>query len=104
MFSRICLLLLCWGLVVGCSPFAPQLPESDPVSLPEDFSLEYQGTQMVDNWWEAWQSPELNRLVQTALDENFDIRSAWARLRQARALAEQAGADAWPEANLQGSL
>ncbi|MFO8031013.1 MAG: efflux transporter outer membrane subunit [Desulfohalobiaceae bacterium] len=104
MFLRSCLVLFFCSLVWGCSPFAPQGPELEPVALPEDFSLDYQGTQMLDNWWESWESPDLNKLVQEALDENFDIRSAWARLRQAQALAERAGAELWPEASLQGSL
>ncbi|MFP4588159.1 MAG: efflux transporter outer membrane subunit [Desulfohalobiaceae bacterium] len=104
MLIRSCLLLLLWVLLQACSPYAPQKKQLEPVPLPEEYSQEYQGSQVLEHWWESWQSPELNRLVQTALDENFDIRSAWARLRQARALAEQAGADAWPEANLQGSL
>ncbi len=102
--TRFCILLYFLALAQACSPFAPQATDLEPVSLPEDFSLDYQGTQILDNWWESWESPELNSLVQKALDENFDLRSAWARLRQARALAERTGAGLWPEASLQGSL
>jgi NodT family efflux transporter outer membrane factor (OMF) lipoprotein len=41
-------------------------------------------------------SPELNRLVDTAFEENLDIRSSWARLRQARAAAVKSRAGLFP--------
>lgn len=41
-------------------------------------------------------SPELNRLVNTALEDNLDIRSSWARLRQARAAAVKSRAGLFP--------
>jgi NodT family efflux transporter outer membrane factor (OMF) lipoprotein len=44
----------------------------------------------------------LNRLVADALDDNLDIRSARARLRQARAQARKSGAGLLPELDLTG--
>jgi len=49
-----------------------------------------------DNWWEAFNSPDLNHFVQTALDGNFDIKIALARLQQAEAVARQAEAKLFP--------
>jgi outer membrane protein, multidrug efflux system len=47
-------------------------------------------------WWREFQSAELDRLIGAALDNNRDLKAAGARLMQARALAQVAGADRWP--------
>ncbi|HEY4979179.1 MAG TPA: TolC family protein, partial [Candidatus Acidoferrum sp.] len=36
-------------------------------------------------WWEVFQDPELQSLIRTALQQNFDIRIAASRIEQARA-------------------
>lgn len=48
-------------------------------------------------WWTTFDDPELNRLVERAIADNFDLASAWERLREARAVARRAGADLYPE-------
>ena len=52
-------------------------------------------------WWTAFEDDRLNALIDRALESSFSLRTAWDRLDQARALAEKAGADLWP--NLDGS-
>jgi outer membrane protein, multidrug efflux system len=47
-------------------------------------------------WWREFQSTELDRLIGAALENNRDLKAAAARLMQARALAQVAGADRWP--------
>jgi outer membrane protein, multidrug efflux system len=37
-----------------------------------------------DAWWEAFDDPELNKLVEEGLRNNRDLQSAIARVRQAR--------------------
>src|SRR3546814_166952 len=39
----------------------------------------------LDRWWRALGDPELERLVDTALAQNLDIRQATARIDEARA-------------------
>jgi outer membrane protein, multidrug efflux system len=87
-----------WGvaLVVGCQPFRPQVRPLDQ-GLPSQFSLYSGDADSGWRWWESFQDPELNRLVEDALAGNFDIQQAWARLQQARTLAVQAGADRFPD-------
>jgi multidrug efflux system outer membrane protein len=45
---------------------------------------------------EQFGAPDLTALVDEALNDNFGIREAWARLSQAQARAVQAGADLYP--------
>ncbi len=88
------LLLFC---IVACSPFKPQPRNNLDRDLPAGFSL-YNGTAVPDqNWWHSFGDPELDRLVKSALAGNLSIHEAWARLKQVRALAVQAGADRYPD-------
>jgi NodT family efflux transporter outer membrane factor (OMF) lipoprotein len=47
-------------------------------------------------WWQAWQSPELDQLVQRALAESPNLASAQARVARASAAAQAAGAAEGP--------
>lgn len=89
--------VLCLFWISACSPFKPgkrALLDSD---LPKTFSLYNAAAVPAQNWWLSFQDPELNRLIATALADNLSIHKAWARLKQARALAVQAGADRYPD-------
>jgi NodT family efflux transporter outer membrane factor (OMF) lipoprotein len=84
--------------LTACAPFKP-VPRPDGSALtPPAFSLEPKTgkTIFTDRWWEEFQSPELNDLINRALSDNFDLRRAWARLDQARATARKSGADLMP--------
>ena len=48
-------------------------------------------------WWQTFDDPTLNRLVEQALAENFSLQSAWDRLERARAVARKAGAGLIPQ-------
>ena len=50
----------------------------------------------VDRWWEEFNRPVLNRLVQQALTDNFSIHRAGARLTQARTTAAAQEASRFP--------
>jgi NodT family efflux transporter outer membrane factor (OMF) lipoprotein len=95
------ILLVVFGLLlavlVACSPFKPQPRTSLDKDLPGTFSLYTGETEPTQLWWESFKDPELNRLIDTGLSENFSLKEAWARLNQARALAVQAGADRFPD-------
>ncbi|WP_027016798.1 efflux transporter outer membrane subunit [Comamonas composti] len=56
-----------------------------------------------DRWWESYQDPALNRLIERALAQSPDLRIAGARLARAAALAEQAGAQRWPTMDMDAS-
>ncbi len=55
------------------------------------------------DWWGQFASPELNRLMSEALNNNLDLAAAKERIRQFRALAKIAGAPLWPAINATGS-
>jgi NodT family efflux transporter outer membrane factor (OMF) lipoprotein len=57
----------------------------------------------LDQWWTGFHDPELTRIVQRALDQNLDLAAAMARVQQARALAQGAGARRLPSGNLYAS-
>ncbi|TFY93695.1 efflux transporter outer membrane subunit [Pseudomonas nabeulensis] len=48
-------------------------------------------------WWTQFSSPQLNRLIEQARHDSFDVAAAMARVRQAQASAVIAGAPLLPE-------
>jgi NodT family efflux transporter outer membrane factor (OMF) lipoprotein len=82
--------------VTGCAGIQPEQRSPAPIDMPGQYTLYTHGEKGPDRWWQAFGSPELNHLVDEALTRNFSIQSAWARLRQASALARQAGASLMP--------
>lgn len=92
-------------LLSGC-PVGPNYvrPESDP---PADF---YGQTQppapesLADlPWWEVFSDPVLQRLVTEAVQSNYDLRVAVARVEQANALVGVARAPLLPQIGYQGT-
>ena len=83
-------------MLAGCALFQPAKRPDTPIDLPEQYSLYTADDPGPGRWWESFGSDELNRLVQTALAGNFDVRTAWTKLRQADAVLRQAGADLLP--------
>lgn len=55
-------------------------------------------------WWQAFASDQLNRLMREALAYNNDLAAAQQRVIQARAQAKIAGAGLWPAAALSGDF
>lgn len=89
-------LILLSTVPAGCgSLFSPDqtLP---PADLPEQFTIQSATSADSHRWWEGFSDPELDSLVDKALSDNFSLKQAWARLRQAQAIAVQAGASLSP--------
>ena len=100
--SILCLmsLLLCAG---GCALHSVPDREGPPVPMPAAFS----GSGDADAsgpWWEEFNDPALDKLVEQALKSNLDLRRAWARLRQANALARQAGSAHYPAIDVEAGV
>lgn len=55
-------------------------------------------------WWEGFSDHHLDRLIRTALKGSPRLGAAWARVREAEALAAQAGAPRWPQVSAQASV
>ncbi len=93
---RMMLIMAILPTVAGCAGLQPERRIGMSVDMPDRYTL-YTGVEKgQDRWWQAFDSPELNNLVNEALSRDFSIRSARARLRQASALARQAGAGLVP--------
>jgi multidrug efflux system outer membrane protein len=84
----------------GCATFAPNEREPENNLLPPAFSGPSQQWEPGRRWWEAFNDPQLNDLIEEALGHNFTLRQSWARLRQAQALAVKSGAALYPELEL----
>lgn len=87
-------------LLGACTMFTPVKRPDAPLKIPLKYSLYSSQKSGSNHWWEAFNSPELNRMVETALSGNFDIKTAVARIQQADALARKAGAQLMPTLDL----
>lgn len=95
--------LLCLACALaGCRSTARDF--QPPVGVPSEWTHEREGSPLPDRWWTALGDPSLDRLIDTALDGNFSLRTAWDRLSQARAIARRDGADVSPTLDLTGGV
>lgn len=98
--SRISLLSLCLGLA-ACS--LPPTPSSGIVAPAAWQGPNAQASAPLPSaqWWHAFGSAELNRLVERARNNAHDLAAATARVRQAQARAVIAGAPLLPQLQLE---
>lgn len=93
-------LLLAFSLLSGCAVGPDYHPAKAPVSAAAPFigagAPVVSREAAVDRWWELYNDPVLNRLVDDALAANTDIRVAAARVAHARALLRSARSDRLP--------
>jgi NodT family efflux transporter outer membrane factor (OMF) lipoprotein len=54
----------------------------------------------LDTWWTGFNDPELTAIIQRVLAQNLDLAVSLARVEQARAAAQEAGAIRMPQGNL----
>lgn len=87
--SRLAVALLASpALVAGCHT-APELPGETPI--PANYVAQLDQNQPPvpkgadEQWWRTLESEPLNRLIDVALKENYDLRIAESRVREARA-------------------
>lgn len=90
-------LALALALLAGCD--VPDLPGRPAPSVPAAFRAPAPADAPVwpdATWWRGFGSPELDRLISTAGEGNFDIAAATARIVQADAALGSAGAPLLP--------
>jgi NodT family efflux transporter outer membrane factor (OMF) lipoprotein len=73
------------------------------VRVPKKFSASGE-TAADPTWWTAFNDKALNALVERAVADNFDLRAAWDRLAQARAVARKAQAPLYPSVTGEGGV
>jgi NodT family efflux transporter outer membrane factor (OMF) lipoprotein len=92
---------LAMGIILsGCVNVGPdyKAPNLDlkPVGGPQAPSTALH----LDVWWQGFKDPELDRIVERVQDQNLDLAAALARVTQARAIAQAAGAARLPSGEL----
>jgi len=82
----------------GCVLFKPDENSLIPDGTPGSFSL-YTNDEKHEAvfWWKDFENPELDRLIETALGANFDLRGAYARLKQAQAFSKISASEMLPQ-------
>lgn len=96
-----CLALVALVLLSGCTlgpDYKRPKIDTPAVYRGEDQQSGAQNGQSLgdEKWWTVYQDPELQKLVRTALAENYDVRIAAARVLQAQALLGITRADQFP--------
>ena len=108
MNSRAVAVLIAAGCATGCTVGpnyhrpAVQVPQSfrapDPLPAPQAESL-------ADlKWWEVFRDADLQQLVRTALEQNYDLRDAVARVEAARANLGITRSDQFPQVGASGAV
>src|SRR5712692_7861930 len=92
------------AMIAGCAVgpnyrrLAVAVPQSYPGAAPEGApAASFADTQ----WWEVFQDPQLQTLIRTALDQNFDLRIAATRVLEAQARLGLARSNELPGAQVQ---
>lgn len=57
----------------------------------------------LESWWTGFQDPLLTKIIERALAQNLDLAASFARVEQARAAAQAAGANRKPNISLEGN-
>jgi multidrug efflux system outer membrane protein len=94
------------GCLVGPHYKKPDVPEPSVYrGLSPDQAVQPDVASFGDQkWWDAFQDDALRDLIRSALQQNYDVRIAAARILEARALLGVAGADQLPEVNAAASV
>ncbi len=103
----LCVLTLLLG-AAGCAALPGERPLSQP-SLPrsyavaQSFSASPRGWPS-DDWWRAYDEPQLSALIEEGLSHAPDLRVAAARFAAAKALAEQSASLEAPSLDAEGQF
>ncbi len=96
MTMRTLFLFLLLPFIASCAALPPVENAHQLESMPQHFSLVAGSIDLSTEWWQDFNSEELNNLMAEAVNENFTVREAYARLSQAHYAALKAGAAQWP--------
>jgi multidrug efflux system outer membrane protein len=86
------------ALAVSACAVGPdyRAPETQPARITALEAGDYDRTDFEAAWWQQFDDPTLSQLVQQSLEENRELRVAFARLRAARAIRDDVGNDQLP--------
>jgi outer membrane protein, multidrug efflux system len=90
------------GCVVGPNYQPPQIPVPSAWSEGQLHGAEARAAATAQ-WWTTFKDPGLEALIGSAVQSNLDLRTAAARVREARAQRGIVAGDLWPTINVSGS-
>ena len=101
------ILIFSFGLI-GCVSMTPdyQRPEVG-TPVPEQYqnaAAVEDGLTVDDRWWQDFGDPELNRVVETAVQNNWDIKQAAARILELHAIYYRAAGRRYPQVDIDASV
>lgn len=99
-------LSLIFVALAGCvtSPdYQPPVPDV-PVRWGEAPGSQESAAAAESPWWTTFNDPEMNALVELAVEANLDLQLAGARVREARGRREATTASLWPSVNARVSM
>lgn len=93
LLHRVCEVAACFLVSVilfaGCASKTVEV--ESPVDTTDAFAKT--GTiPMPENWWEAFEDPELDALIRQAFDGNLNLQASWERLQAAQAVSRREAA------------
>lgn len=99
-------LVVLLGLLAGCTVGPGYHPPA--VKTPAQWASPLAGGETTNSgsavfWWKNFHDPELDSLMERAVQSNFDVQIATARVREARAQYRLAAADFSPRVDVSGS-
>ena len=84
-------------LLAGCSLFPQSSYVRPDIEMPEQWqAATEENTQRTEKFWESFNDPLLNDLIEKALKVNNDVRAATIKVQRARLEAGLAGTDLYP--------
>lgn len=86
------------ALAVSACAVGPdyQAPATEPARLAAADSAKVERERFETLWWQQFDDATLNQLVQQSLQENRELRVAFARLKAARSIRDDVGNDQFP--------
>ena len=90
--------------VSSCSPMLPHREKPVEGVLPAEYSDRGSAEWEPNAWWRSFADAELDGLMDRAFVGNLSLQEGLARLRQAEAVAIQAGAGLYPQLSIEGSF
>ncbi len=91
----------------GCSPYRSRMDDGSEMTIPETYreaggAKDTEGLTVGSGWWTRFGNERLNSIMDKALAGNLDLKTAFERLREARAAAGVAGSPLIPAVTLKG--
>lgn len=94
LFCRMLLIGVFLNFLISCSPKIHNVEA--PIEEPAPFSIS--GTaELPEKWWNVFDDPILNQMVDTALTANLGLRADWEQFQAALAVVDRESSFLWPQ-------